>query len=642
MSRPVSNSMEARVTHAKLGPVNSNSQSSESKTAVSESTPAMVFQFHHTLCETMARAFTFIILLTLASLPTTSKALDITQGWRFTTGDDAAWAQPEFDDSGWKSIEIGRPWEKAGYKDYDGFGWYRLRVTVPKAEGKSAYFKYYQRLNLSLGAVDNVDVTYFNGKEVGRTGLVPDDTQGHDKTIRHYQVPAELIRWDAENVIAVRVFDDGGDGGISKGSPKLSAPTWHEFVTVDISHGQGEGIHPAGAPMNLLATIHNTAFENLKGTVTWKVESDSWLVDQRELFADDTKPQHLSAEMSHTVAFRFNPPAAGFYQVTCTFSHDSDNSVVSQSRMRGYAPEKMDRSPDAPKDMTAFWDEAIEELATVVPQYKISPSPKWNTDQTDCYLVEMRSLDDVRIRGWFEVPKSAGPHPVLLRVPGYTQGMQPMQSIPDMAVLSLNIRGHGNSTDDEPGYYWWGPGDYLLRGLDDPQKFFYRGAIMDCLRGVDFVASRPEVDAKRIAITGGSQGGMLSFAAAALDRRIALSAPDIPFVIDSMKSFKMTAWPGMIIRDWLGRAPAHNTWERAGKTFSYIDPKNLAGWIACPVFMGVGLQDNAAPAPAAFAAYNQVRSPKEYRVYPEAGHHTPPEHVAAKMIWIRKQFTMNE
>ena len=319
----------------------------------------MVFQFHHTLCETVARAFTFIILLTLASLPTTSKALDITQGWRFTTGDDAAWAQPEFDDSGWKSIEIGRPWEKAGYKDYDGYGWYRLHVTVPKAEGKSAYFKYYQRLTLSLGVVDNVDVTYFNGKEVGRTGLVPDDTQGHDKTIRHYQVPAELIRWDAENVIAVRVFDDGGDGGISKGSPKLSAPTWHEFVTVDISHGQGEGIHPAGAPMNLLATIHNTAFENLKGTVTWKVESDSWLVDQRELFADDTKPQHLSAEMSHTVAFRFNPPAAGFYQVTCTFSHDSDNSVVSQSRMRGYAPEKMDRPPDAPKDMKAFWNEAI-------------------------------------------------------------------------------------------------------------------------------------------------------------------------------------------------------------------------------------------------------------------------------------------
>ncbi len=298
--------------------------------------------------------------------------------------------------------------------------------------------------------------------------------------------------------------------------------------------------------------------------------------------------------------------------------------------------------PDAPEDLRAFWDEAIAELTTLSPKYKVEPSPEWSTEQTDCFLVEMRSLGDVRIRGWFEVPKSAGPHPVLLRVPGYTQSMMPTQSIPDMAVLSLNIRGHGNSTDDEPGYYWWGAGDYLLRGLDDPQNFFYRGAIMDCLRAVDFVASRPEVDAKRIAITGGSQGGMLSFATAALDKRIALSAPDIPFVGDSMKAFKMTYWPGSIIWDWLGRDPTHNTWKLAGSTFSYVDSKNLAGWVECPVLMGVGLQDQAAPAPTAFAAYNQVRGPKEYRVYPEAGHSTPPEHDVAKMAWIRERFGMAE
>ena len=219
--------------------------------------------------------------------------------------------------------------------------------------------------------------------------------------------------------------------------------------------------------------------------------------------------------------------------------------------------------------------------------------------------------------------------------------MQPAQSIPDMAVLSLNIRGHGNSTDDEPGFYWGGEADdYLLRGLDDPQKFFYRGAIMDCLRGVDFVSSRPEVDTKRIGITGGSQGGMLSFAAAALDKRIALSAPDIPFVVDSMKGFKMTAWPGIIIWGWHARDPKHNTWELAAATFSYVDPKNLAEWVECPVLMGVGLQDNVAPAPTAFAAYNQLRNSKDYRVYPEAGHGMPPEHLVAKMAWIRERFAL--
>lgn len=68
------------------------------------------------------RAFALTILPALAWLPATSPALDIAQGWRFTTGDDAAWAQPEFDDSAWKPIEVGKPWEKAGHKGYDGYG----------------------------------------------------------------------------------------------------------------------------------------------------------------------------------------------------------------------------------------------------------------------------------------------------------------------------------------------------------------------------------------------------------------------------------------------------------------------------------------------------------------------------------------
>ena len=576
-------------------------------------------------------------------LPATSSALDVTQGWRFTTGDDAAWARPEFDDSAWNPIEVGKPWEKAGHKGYDGYGWYRLRVSVPKTESNGAYFEHYQKLTLVLGAVDDVDVTYFNGVEVGRTGSAPDDTQGHKETIRRYDVPAEHVRWDAENVIAVRVFDSGGDGGIRKGTPALSAPVWQEFVAVDLGPGRGDGIHPAGAPMDLTASIRNAAFETLEGTVRWQVESDTWLVDKRRSFADVSTPLKLPAGKPHAVALKFEPPTAGFYQVTCSFKRDGEEATVSQSRMRGYAPEKMDRPPQPPENLRSFWNETIAELATVAPQYKVEPSPKWSTKQTNCFLVEMRSLGDVRIRGWFEVPRSAGPHPVLLRVPGYTQGMMPTQSISDMAVLSLNIRGHGNSTDDEPGFYWGGGADdYLLRGLDDPQKFFYRGAVMDCLRGVDFVASRPEVDTQRIGITGGSQGGMLSFAAAALDQRIALSAPDIPFVVDSMKGFKMTGWPGMVIWGWHARDPKRNTWELAGETFSYVDPKNLAGWVECPILMGVGLQDNVAPAPTAFAAYNQIRSPKDYRVYPEAGHGTPPEHVATKMAWIRKQFDLAE
>ena len=583
----------------------------------------------------------FIIPLILLWLDLTSQANDISKGWLFRKGDNINWAKPVFDDSSWKPIEINQPWEKAGYKDYDGYGWYRLKVSLPKAENQGNYFKHYKRLNLSLGAIDDADVTYFNGIEIGRTGSFSNDNKSHYEKIRLYEVPAKNINWGAENVIAVRVFDSGGKGGMHKGLPTLSEPLWTDFVETNITLNQKDGIHHGDTPMDISAVISNDSFESFKGTVRFQIGSDTWLVNEREIYSDVSKSVQLVAGNTYTESIRFEPPAPGFYQVTCTFTRDGDKTPIKASRMRAYAPEKMVRPPEPPKDLREFWDETITELSAVEPKYKIEPKPKFSTSHTDCFLVEMRSLGNVRIRGWFEVPKSKGPHPVLIRVPGYTQAMQPAQEIQDMAVLSLNIRGHGNSTDDEPAYEWWGPGDYLLRGLDDPRKFFYRGAIMDCLRGVDFVASRTEVDSKRIGMTGGSQGGMLSFGAAAIDKRITLIAPDIPFVVDSMKSFKMTEWPGMVVRHWLGRNPK-NTWELAKSTFAYVDPKNLAEWIKCPVFMGVGLQDTAATAPTAFSAYNQVRSPKEFRLYPEAGHSTPPEHKVLKMQWIREQFGISK
>ena len=63
----------------------------------------------------------FIIPLILLWLDLTSQANDISKGWLFRKGDNINWAKPVFDDSSWKPIEINQPWEKAGYKDYDGW-----------------------------------------------------------------------------------------------------------------------------------------------------------------------------------------------------------------------------------------------------------------------------------------------------------------------------------------------------------------------------------------------------------------------------------------------------------------------------------------------------------------------------------------
>ena len=177
-------------------------------------------------------------------------------------------------------------------------------------------------------------------------------------------------------------------------------------------------------------------------------------------------------------------------------------------------PEKMTTVSDTPPDFAQYWARAKRELAGIEPQYKLIKVDSLGTSARDCYVVEMHSLGNVLIRAWLFLPKKPGKYPAVLSVQGYSSVMQPDWTFddPNVVRLGLNIRGHGNSRDDvNPGF----PG-YLYSGIQDKEKFIYRGSYMDCFRAIDFLFWRPEVDTTRVAVEGGSQGGALSFATAAL------------------------------------------------------------------------------------------------------------------------------
>lgn len=105
--------------------------------------------------------------------------VELTGPWKFHTGDNPGWAQPEFDDSGWSTMDLAPPqgsfdpyigtggfvpgWTTRGYPGYSGFAWYRLRVNLhDPAEG-----------GLALKMPDNVDdayQVYANGQLIGEFG----------------------------------------------------------------------------------------------------------------------------------------------------------------------------------------------------------------------------------------------------------------------------------------------------------------------------------------------------------------------------------------------------------------------------------------------------------------------------------------
>jgi sialate O-acetylesterase len=125
-------------------------------------------------------------------------------------GEALGFARPQGGGAGWSKMEIPQLWENAGLK-IDGAVWFRREVTLP-AEWAG------RDLALSLGALDDFDVTYWNGERVGATGA---ETPQYWSAARHYTVPGRLAR-AGRNVIAVRVFDHYGSGGFAGTAAQLT------------------------------------------------------------------------------------------------------------------------------------------------------------------------------------------------------------------------------------------------------------------------------------------------------------------------------------------------------------------------------------------------------------------------------------
>jgi hypothetical protein len=143
--------------------------------------------------------------------PTCHPELDLEGTWLFTRGDDSQWELPGSNDSGWQEVVLPDTWENhSGYNKNNVFGWYRKKIKIPAAWAGLD-------LNLILGRIDDSDETFFNGEWVGSTGQMPPDFVTGWYLPRQYTIPANLIRFGEDNVIAVRVYDSTGPGGMFSG-----------------------------------------------------------------------------------------------------------------------------------------------------------------------------------------------------------------------------------------------------------------------------------------------------------------------------------------------------------------------------------------------------------------------------------------
>ena len=521
---------------------------------------------------------------------------------------------------------MGRPWESQGHPDHDGFAWYRKHFSLGASLKQDPAFARYQALRVNLGAIDDVDEAWVNGHRIGGTGTFPPNYGTAWQTQRWYTIPARFLKWEGDNVLAVRVFDGTGPGGMAAGPHRLQVANWTDQVRVEFDLGRGDGVFDKSSKLPIVLRVTNQSTDALQTIARWSIEDD----EGTSLHTSET-PVKLSAQGEQQLLCEFQPTAPGFFRAQCEIRIEDDEHRKSVSMILGLRPQSIRVPLTRQPDFDEFWEETLVALEKIPPAYNVVAMPELDSPTHRAFEVTMRSLDNVRVAGWYQCPKAEGQHPVVLRVPGYTENMRPVPITDPIAIFSFNVRGHGNSQQDVSGK----PEDYWIRGLDDKWGYFYQGAYADCIRAVDFLMSRKETDPRRIAVTGGSQGGGLSLVTAALDPRIAACAPDIPFLCDWVKYFKTTHWPEM--DQWIA-ARESRSWESTLKTMSYFDALNFTDRIQCPVLLGLGLQDDVCPPATIFAVYNRLQTDKQYFVYPQDKHWVSPQHVVRKREWLQKLF----
>ena len=293
-------------------------------------------------------------------------------------------------------------------------------------------------------------------------------------------------------------------------------------------------------------------------------------------------------------------------------------------------------SSPRPADFDAYWDTALAELDAHDAQVERVPNHTINAPTVECYDLWFTGVGGSRIYAKYLQPKQRdGALPAVLKFHGYSGSSGDWTeslgwAASGFAVAAMDCRGQGGRSEDLGGAKGMTLRGQFVRGLDDPDptKLLYRAMYLDTALLARIVMGFDEVDAARVGAKGGSQGGALTLACAALEPRIKLAAPVFPFLCDFRRVWDMDLAKGAYeeLSYFLRKFdPRHERIDELFTKLGYIDVQNLAPRVKAEVLMFTGLMDQICPPSSQFAAYNKLTGPKRMVIYPDYQHEGLPD-----------------
>ena len=307
----------------------------------------------------------------------------------------------------------------------------------------------------------------------------------------------------------------------------------------------------------------------------------------------------------------------------------------------GFSPEQLKPYTKNPADFDVFWQKNLEEARKTPISVTCKFVEKYSTDDTDCYLVKIKTDQRHSIYGYLTRPKAAGKYPVVLCPPGagIKTIKEPMRNIyyAKNGFIRLEMEIHGlnpemteeqfkeitTAFDYENGY--------LTNGLDNRDNYYMKHVYVACVRAIDYLTSLSDWDGKNVFVQGGSQGGALSLITAWLDPRVTACVANHPALSDMAGYLD-------------GRAGGYPHFNRINgmltpekvETMAYYDVVNFARRLTCPVYLTWGYNDNVCPPTTSHIVWNLITAPKESLLTPINEHWTSETTNYKQMLWLKE------
>ena len=289
-------------------------------------------------------------------------------------------------------------------------------------------------------------------------------------------------------------------------------------------------------------------------------------------------------------------------------------------QLRTYRPERTE-----PADFDAFWSKTLGEARKYPLEARFEPV-QTELKFLDMFDVTFNGYGGQPVKGWFVLPSvRSGPLACVVEYIGYGGGRSQVYDWLlwgniGCAHFVMDTRGqgsfwsNGDTGDPEPeGSSPHIPG-FMTKGVLDPKTYYYRRVFTDAVRAVEAARSNPVVDAQRVAVTGGSQGGGITLAVAGLVPDLFAALPDVPFLCHYRRATQITdAYPYKEIQDFC--KTHRDKVETVFNTLAYFDGLNFATRARADALFSTGLMDEVCPPSTVFAAFNYYGGPKQIKTY---------------------------